>query len=253
MSGSADPLDLAHLAERLPDVHAELLRMGHTLEQLGKDVQDIEFTVEAGRLYLLQTRNAKRSPDAAIRLAVDLVADGLITSEEALTRVKPEHVEAVTKPHLSEDVRAAATVLAKGEPACPGLAFGRVVSDPHVAIFEAEDGPVVLVRRFTSPDDVHGMIAAEGICTEVGGRTSHAAVVSRELGRPCIVGCGAGMVDALEGKQVTMDGSTGEIFEGILPTVHRDPDSDPYLGQLLTWAADTQPGHPLHGLALQAT
>jgi pyruvate,orthophosphate dikinase len=251
VSGSADPLALDDLAARMPTVHAELLRAGETLENLGHDVQDIEFTVEAGRLYLLQTRNAKRSPEAAIRLAVDLANEGLITPADALARVQPEHIETAMKPRLAADVRAAATLLAKGDPACPGIASGRVVTDPHEAIFEAEDGPVVLVRRFTSPDDVHGMIAAQGVCTEVGGRTSHAAVVSRELGRPCIVGCGAGAVDILEGREITLDGGTGEVFDGILPTVRRDRESDPYLGQLLAWAADASPDHPLNRLTTQ--
>lgn len=250
VSGSADPLGLDDLAERLPDVHAELLRVGEVLEKLATDVQDIEFTVEAGRLYLLQTRNAKRSPDAALRLAVDLVTDGLIDSAEALSRVKPEQVEAVLKPRLDPEARASATLLGKGEPASPGIAAGKVVTDPHLAVFEAEDGPVVLVRHFTSPDDVHGMIAAQGICTEVGGRTSHAAVVSRELGRPCVVGCGAGTVEKLEGRTITVDGATGEIFDGIVPTVQRDAASDPYVGQLLQWAKDA--GHPLAAAASKA-
>ena len=257
VSGEVQPRDLDALREQLPEVHAALLEAGRVLEHDAGDVQDVEFTVERGRLYLLQTRSAKRSPAAALRFAVDLVRDGLTAPETALKAVRREHVEAALKPVIDPDARAGAEVLARGEPACPGVASGLAVGDSGEAerLADEEDRAVVLLRHSTSPDDVHGMIAAEGICTEVGGKTSHAAVVSRELGRPAIVGCGEGVLRPLVGRVVTMDGDRGELLAGELPTRRPTVEEHPHLAQLASWAVEHRAAvgddHPLLELAGQ--
>jgi len=216
-SGTRDCQPVSALRAVLPGVYEELLSAAATLERLGRDVQDIEFTVEEGRLWLLQTRRAKRSAQAAVRLALKLHEEGLIDAVEALRRVHPDHVKTLLLPSLQPETRLTATLLAKGLPACPGVASGRVYSDVGAAIDAAEQGEdVILVRPATSPDDVQGMLAARAIVTEVGGATSHAAIVSREIGRPAIVGCGTGIAAALEGGLVTVDGTEGEVREGIL-------------------------------------
>jgi pyruvate, orthophosphate dikinase len=250
VSGTVSPMHLDELKDRLPDIYDQLMNIGNILEQDSKDVQDIEFTLERGRLFILQTRNAKRSPAAAIRIAVHLAEEGLISREEALRRILPEHVDAVLKATIDPDVLEQAVVVATGEPACPGIAAGIAVGDSDAAIdMEAEGKAAILVRRSTSPEDVHGMIASAGICTEVGGRTSHAAVVSRELGRPSIVGCGEGALQGLIGQVITMDGDTGRIYAGELPAVQPTVQDHPALEELIRWAA-AQPdclarGHPL--------
>ncbi|MWA03200.1 pyruvate, phosphate dikinase [Actinomadura sp. LD22] len=239
VSGRHDPLGLDALAGRLPDVHAELLSAARRLEEVGKDVQDIEFTVESGRLWLLQSRSAKRSPDAAVRLAVALHEAGALTVDEALRTVAPEQVEAVCRPRVDPEAKARATLLARGEPACPGVGAGRVVLDVEEAEELAESGvDVVLARPTTDPDDVAGMVVSTAILTEIGGSTSHAAVVSRELGTPCVVGCGTGTLGALAGRQVTVDGMTGEVFEGILRLAPSSEADDPALATLGRWARE---------------
>jgi pyruvate,orthophosphate dikinase len=250
VSGTVSPLHLDELKDRMSDIYDQLMDIGKTLEQDSKDIQDIEFTVERGRLFILQTRNAKRSPAAAIRIAVHLAGEGLISREEALRRILPEHVDAVLKATIDPDALEQAVVVATGEPACPGIAAGIAVGDSDAAIdMEAEGKPAILVRRSTSPEDVHGMIAAVGVCTEVGGKTSHAAVVSRELGRPSIVGCGDGALQGLIGQVITMDGDTGRVYAGLLPAVQPTVKDHPPLEELIRWAA-VQPdvlahGHPL--------
>ncbi|MGD9527382.1 MAG: pyruvate, phosphate dikinase, partial [Pseudonocardia sp.] len=227
VSGERDPLPLAHLAERLPAVHEELLAAARRLEAVQGDVQDIEFTVERGRLYLLQTRSAKRSPHAAVRLAVDLADEGVITPAEAVGRVTAEQVRRLLRPRLDPADRDGATVLATGEPASPGVGVGVALADADEAVRRAGDGePVVFVARTTSPEDVHAMIAATAVCTETGGSTSHAAVVCRGLGRPAVVGCGPGAVERLSGREVTADGGIGTVFAGRLPLRQVDPDGD---------------------------
>ncbi|WP_205698861.1 pyruvate, phosphate dikinase [Conexibacter sp. SYSU D00693] len=236
VSGRHDPLPLSELGAREPALLEELLAAARRLEQDGRDVQDVEFTVEAGRLWLLQTRAAKRSPEATVRLAVALAQEGLLTPAEALGRVGKADVDALLRPHVPAEARAGAELLASGEPACPGVASGLVAVDAEEAEDLADEREVVLVRPTTDPDDVHGMIAATAIVTELGGSTSHAAVVSRELGRPCVVGCGAGTVDRLRGKVVTVDGGRGEVYAGELPTVATSVDEDPDLRTLRAWA-----------------
>lgn len=242
VSGRYDPQPLRALAAQLPDVHADLLSAATTLERTAHDVQDIEFTVESGRLWLLQTRAAKRSPDAAVRFAVSLYDDGIVSMDEALRLITPEQMEAVRRPRIAPRARVEAKVLARGEPACPGTASGRVVLETEQAEDLADEGiDVVLARPTTDPADVAGMIAAAAILTEIGGSTSHAAVVSRELGTPCVVGCGVGALKDLAGREVTVDGATGEVFEGVLE-IAPNADADPALETLTQWLAARRPG-----------
>nr|WP_194852902.1 pyruvate, phosphate dikinase [Nocardia sp. SYP-A9097] len=213
VSGRLTPRPLDDLAATQPEVHERLIAATQLLERDGRDLQDIEFTVEAGTLWMLQSRAAKRSARAAVRTAVAMVAEGLISADEALDRITADQVREVLRPASGDTT--GRDPLARGESACPGLASGVVVTDPDEAEARSEAGEdVILVRPTTSPDDLHGMIAARAIVTELGGTTSHAALVSRELGRPCVVGCGPGVVDALVGRTVTVDGGAGLVLDG---------------------------------------
>jgi pyruvate,orthophosphate dikinase len=184
----------------------------------------------------LQSRSAKRAPDAAVRIAVDMVSEGRIDPATALSRVSAEQVRTLLLPRLKPGAADAARIVARGEGACPGVAVGVLVSDADEAERRAATGEaVVLVRKTTSPDDIHGMIAARAVVTEQGGSTSHAAVVSRALGRPCVVGVGDGAV-ARAGETVTIDGAAGLVYAGALATeVPRESD-DARLAQLIAWA-----------------
>ncbi|MGY2059170.1 pyruvate, phosphate dikinase [Nocardia gipuzkoensis] len=242
VSGRTTPRPLEELAAALPQVHRQLVAAADLLERDGRDIQDIEFTVESGALWLLQSRPAKRSARAAVRAAVAMAEEGLIGTDEALSRVTAEHVRAVLRPATGEYT---GTPLARGESACPGLATGVVVSDPHEAERRAEAGEdVILVRPTTSPDDLHGMIAARGIVTGLGGVTSHAALVSREIGRPCVVGCGPGVVAALVGRLVTVDGGAGTVWPGRVEGRAIDASTLSDAGRLAGWA-----GTDVDGLA----
>lgn len=242
VSGRFNALPMSELEARNPEVHTELLRLASVLEREGRDVQDIEYTVESGRLYLLQTRSAKRSPDAAVRFAAQLVHENLLSEDEALAAITPGQVAALLKPHIAPEARAAARLLARGEPACPGVATGRAVSEVEEAEDLSDEGvQVVLVRTTTDPNDVSGMIVSAAIVTEIGGSTSHAAVVSRELNTPCVVGCGEGTVARLAGHEVTVDGSTGEIFDGILELTQVGEESMPALAKIGKWARKRVP------------
>ena len=217
VSGLVDVESIAALRDEQPAVYHELTDAARSLERLGSDVQEIEFTVDDGKLWLLQTRAAERSAQAAVRLAIQLRHEGIIDDAEALRRVAPAHVAALLLPTLQPETRLAAPLLAKGLPACPGVASGKAYTDVDEALDAADRGErVILVRDHTRPEDVLGMLAAQGIVTEVGGAASHAAVVSRELGRVAVVGCGRGAAAALAGKQITVDGSEGEVREGKL-------------------------------------
>ncbi len=239
VSGKHTPQPLSAMRRDNPDALEELLRAAEQLEQTECDVQDIEFTSESGKLYLLQTRTAKRAPHAAARIAADMAIEGLIEPAEALTRISPEQIRTMLRPRLAEDAAASAHVLATGESASPGVGCGIVVADPDEAERRAQAGEqVVLARVTTSPNDLHGMIAACAILTEQGGSTSHAAVVGRALGKPCVVGCGAGTVEAIVGQWVTVDGQAGTIFEGRLAVVAPDEEHDPVLRQLIHWARE---------------
>jgi pyruvate, orthophosphate dikinase len=241
VSGTHAVQTLTDLATQLPDVHSQLVEAGRLLEREHADMQDIEFTVEQGRLFLLQTRAAKRSPAAAVRTAVDFAEAGVIDRQTSLLRVTPEQVASVLQPRLAPGAETA-EVLARGEPACPGLAAGTVLSDSDTADAAAAEGrDVVLVRPTTSPEDIAGMIAARAVVTEVGGSTSHAAVVTRALGRPCVVGVGTGVTSSWNGREVTVDGGKGIVYAGHLPTDAVDVDDDPALSRLLEWARGASP------------
>jgi len=240
------------LAKDMPESHARLAELVGRLETHFRDVQDIEFTIERGELWLLQTRNAKRTAQAAVRIAVDMVSEGLITQEEALLRVSPEQVDYFLHPQLDRASGEAALEverLATGLNVSPGAAVGRVVFHPDLAVRWAheEARPVILVRPETKSDDVHGMLAAKGILTSRGGRTSHAALVARQFGKPAVVGVAELVVDLeertmrvgsrtiREGEWISIDGTTGEVYGSRLETVVPDI-RDPYLLELLGWA-----------------
>jgi pyruvate, orthophosphate dikinase len=239
---NAKPLSME---EAMPEVYGELARVFAILETHYRDMQDIEFTVERGTLWMLQTRAGKRTAKAALKIAVDMANDGLITRDEAVARVDPSALDQLLHPTL--DPNAARDVLAKGLPASPGAASGIAVFDSDVAEKRAEMGDaVILVRMETSPEDIHGMHAAKGILTARGGMTSHAAVVARGMGRPCVSGAGSLAIDAKErvfrvggrevreGDVITIDGSSGEIMAGEVPTVQPELSGD--FAALMVWA-----------------
>ena len=221
---------LASMEEAMPEVYGELAAVFDLLEKHYRDMQDIEFTVERGRLFILQTRSGKRTAKAALKMAVDMVSEGLIDEASAIRRVDPMALDQLLHPTL--DPKAERDVLAYGLPASPGAASGAIVLDADTAEKRAERGEaVILVRTETSPEDIHGMHAAKGILTARGGMTSHAAVVARGMGRPCVSGCAAvsidlakrtlriGHRDLAECDVITLDGATGAIIAGAVPTV----------------------------------
>jgi pyruvate, orthophosphate dikinase len=244
---------IAALAEEMPRIYKQFAGLCKKLEKHYREVQDIEFTIERGKLWMLQTRDAKRSAVAAVRIAVDLAKERLITREEAVARVKPEHVDYFLHPQFDPADRAAAKArgdaLASGLNVSPGAASGMLAFDADTAERwgQKEKKAVIMVRPETKPDDVHGMLAARGILTSRGGRTSHAALVARQFGKPAVVGVLAMEVDAerrqftvggrvfREGDFVSVDGTTGEVFAGELKTVIPD-FKDPHLLTLLGWA-----------------
>ena len=241
-SGLVDVEPITALRDEQPAVYDELMDAGRRLERLGSDVQEIEFTVEGGKLWLLQTRSAERSAQAAVRQALQLRHEGLIDDAETLRRVTPAYVETLLLPSLQPETRLAAPLLAKGLPACPGVVSGRAYTDVDAALDAADRGEqVILVRDHTRPEDVLGMLAAQGIVTEVGGATSHAAVVSRELGRVAVVGCGQGVAASLAGKQITVDGYEGEVREGNLTLSAWSEDETPELRELADIARKISP------------
>ena len=230
VSGTRDPEPIERMADYFPDALRELQQTAERLENHFRDAQDIEFTVQRGTLYLLQTRDAKRTTRAAVRIAVDMVDEGFIDREEAVRRIPATQLDQLLHPTVDPD--AAATLLATGLPASPGAATGRIVFDADRAVALAESGDsVVLVRRETSPDDFHGMVAAEAILTARGGMTSHAAVVARGMGKACIAGCKQLDIDETnkslqidgralsEGQWLTVDGSSGRVLLGRVPLV----------------------------------
>ncbi len=242
VSGTFDVHPIAALHDEQPSVFAGLMAAADTLERLERDVQEIEFTVEQGKLWLLQTRSAERSAQAAVRFALQLRREGLIDEAETLRRVTPAHLRTLLLPALQPEAQLGAQLLAKGLPACPGVASGRAYTDVDQALAAAEAGDdVILVRNSTSPDDVHGMLAARGIVTEVGGASSHAAVISRELGRVAVVGCGEGVAASLSGKVVTVDGNNGEVREGVLELTGWSANETPELRELAAIARQVGP------------
>jgi pyruvate,orthophosphate dikinase len=235
----------ASMEEAMPVVFAELGRVFDLLEGHYRDMQDIEFTVEDGRLWMLQTRSGKRTAKAALKIAVDMVAEGLISEAEAVLRVEAAALDQLLHPTL--DPKAPRDVIARGLPASPGAASGAVVFDSDTAEQKARAGEaVILVRTETSPEDIHGMHAARGILTARGGMTSHAAVVARGMGRPCVSGAGSISIDMatrtmscggrriVEGERITLDGATGDVMLGEVATVEPDLSGD--FGALMVWA-----------------
>jgi pyruvate,orthophosphate dikinase len=242
VSGKFTPKPLSVMREIVPQAHGELLRAASVLERDGSDVQDIEFTVQAGVLYLLQARAAKRAPAASVRFAVDMVREGIIDEKTAISRVSADQVRLLLAPRLAREPDASALVLASGDGACPGVGAGVVVTDADEAEARTKAGEaVVLARPTTSPEDVHGMLVAKAIITEAGGSTSHAAVISRALGLPCVVGCGSGTVTRLAGQTVTVEGSLGQVFEGLMDVETPDETHDERLALLAQWARGLSP------------
>jgi pyruvate, orthophosphate dikinase len=242
VSGLVDVEPISALRDEQPAIYDELCEAAANLERLESEVQEIEFTVEDGALWLLQTRAAERSAQAAVRLALQLHHEGLIDDSETLRRVTPAHVEALLSPSLQPETRLAAPLLAKGLPACPGVVSGKAYAEVDEALDAADRGEqVILVRDHTKPEDVQGMLAAQGIVTEVGGAASHAAVVSRELGRVAVVGCGQGVAASLAGKQITVDGYQGEVREGNLTLTAWSESDTPELRELAELARRVSP------------
>ncbi len=253
VSGSRQTMPIAEMKTVMPKMYAELEKYGKRLEKYYHETQDIEFTVERGKLWMLQTRNAKRTAQAAIRIAVDLAEEKLITKQEAVWRVQPEHVDFYLHPQFDIAEKKYASSrgdqIAKGLNVSPGAAVGQITFDADTAEkWSKEDKKaVIMVRPETTPNDVHGMLAAKGILTSRGGRTSHAALVARQFGIPAVVGVATMDVDVErrqftvagkvyhEGDWISLDGTTGEIFSGKIKTAEPSFD-EPYLLKLLSWA-----------------
>ncbi|PTL37809.1 pyruvate, phosphate dikinase [Alkalicoccus saliphilus] len=249
VAGTRTPQPIAALKEVMPDVFEQFSTTCQRLEKHYGDMQDIEFTVEKGKLYLLQTRNGKRTAQAAVKIAVDMKKDGVLSKEQALQRVNPDQLNQLL--HRRIDEKYVRNSLVKGLPASPGAATGKVVFTADDAEQCAKNGEkVILVRPETTPDDIHGIIAAEAVVTSRGGMTSHAAVVARGMGKACICGCD-GLKINLEDRQfsvngdtinyfdtITIDGSTGEVFKGEVPMM--EPELSGEFQELLTWADETR-------------
>jgi pyruvate,orthophosphate dikinase len=258
VAGIRNTLPISQLRADMPDIYAEFIGICEKLESHFHDMQDVEFTIEQGKLWMLQTRNGKRTARAAIKIAVDMAREGLIDEETALNRVTPEQVEMLLHPQFSESVKKEARaaerqLVYKAVNASPGAAVGQAVFDADTAEKWAKEGKsVIMVRPETKPDDVHGMIAARGILTSRGGATSHAAVVARQFGKPAV--CGAEVlqinveqrlftvqqenreIEVHEGDWISIDGGTGEVFLGSLETREPDFERETELNTLLSWA-----------------
>jgi pyruvate,orthophosphate dikinase len=251
VAGIRTPAPISQMRDEMPEVYAQFEEIAQRLERHYRDVQDLEFTIERGTLYMLQTRSAKRTAPAAVKIAVDMVGEGILSREEALGRVDPSQIVQLLLPRFDESAKADASdrFLGKGLNASPGAATGRAIFDPDRAVAARDAGdPVILVRIETSPDDVHGMLAARGVLTARGGATSHAAVVARSMGLPCVAGAealridyarrqmGAGAATVAEGEMISIDGTTGEIYAGELPTIEARFEDEHDLATLLSWA-----------------
>jgi len=251
VAGVRTPAKISQMRDELPAVYAQFEEIAQRLEGHYRDMQDLEFTIERGTLYMLQTRSGKRTAPAAVKIAVDMANEGVLTKEEALQRVDPAQIVQLLLPRFDEAAKEKVgdRLLGKGLNASPGAAVGQAIFDPDRAV-EARDAghPVILVRIETSPDDVHGMLAAKGVLTARGGATSHAAVVARSMGLPCVAGAETLKIDypkrqmragdrvITEGEVISIDGTTGEIFAGELPTIEARFEDEHDLATLLGWA-----------------
>lgn len=261
VAGIRTPLTLATLKERSPEIYGQLDDVRGKLEAHYADMQDMEFTIQQGKLFLLQTRNGKRTGAAAIKVAYDMVAEGLIDKPTAVMRVTPDQLDQVFHPMIDPDAKKRFRAIAKGLNASPGAASGQIVFTADDAEEWVKQGKkVLLVRRETSPEDIGGMNAAEGILTSTGGMTSHAAVVARGMGKPCVAGCKAAVVTDgtltidgttyREGDAITIDGSTGEVFADDLPL--KQPAVTDEIGTFLSWTDEVRAGASRPGMSEQA-
>ncbi len=251
VAGIRTPQLISELAQVMPESYKQLREITESLERHYRDMQDFEFTVEDGKLYMLQTRNGKRTGPAAVRVAVDMAGEGLISKQEAVQRVQPQQLDQLLHPVFDMASIKKLTLLATGIDASPGAAVGRAVFNSDEAVELGKTGPVILVRKETTPDDIHGMDVAKGILTAVGGKSSHAAVVARGMGRPCIVGAGSitiserakqftvevggKTITVKEGDWISMDGATAKVYLGQANTTEPDPKL-PYFAKLMSWA-----------------
>ncbi len=249
VAGIRTPTPISKLQEQLPGVYQQFIDTCDILENHYRDLQDIEFTVERGILYMLQTRNGKRTANAAVKVAVDMVAEGIISKQEAMLRVEPESINQLL--HRQIDNTVALTPIAVGLPASPGAACGKAVFDANLAEKLGQNGEkVVMVRNETTPDDIHGIIHSEGVLTARGGMTSHAAVVARGMGKPCVCGCESIKLDfqartfesngvvVKEGDIITLDGATGKVMLGEVPMI--EPTLSKEFETLLEWANEAK-------------
>ncbi|MHB8276426.1 MAG: pyruvate, phosphate dikinase [Candidatus Humimicrobiaceae bacterium] len=245
VAGIRTPKDLDKLNDEMPAIHKQLMEIFAKLEKHYKDMQDMEFTFQEGKLFMLQTRSGKRTAAAALQVAVDMFKEGLIDKKTAVMRVAPEQINQLLHKQLDKKAKEKANLIAKGLPASPGAAVGKVVFDAETAVKESEMNKVVLVRTETSPEDIEGMAVAQGILTARGGMTSHAAVVARGMGKCCVAGCESIKVNEKEqyftvknvkinkGDYITLDGSTGEVFLGKVPVV--DAELSGNFGVFMEW------------------
>ncbi len=247
VAGIRTPKDISELNNLMPEVYDEFIEVTETLEQHYKDMQDIEFTIQEGELYLLQTRTGKRTADAAVNIAVDMEEEGLIDKETAVMRIDPEDISQLLHPNFKEDELEKADLLAEGLAASPGAATGKVYFNSEDAVEAAAEGEdVILVRKETSPEDIEGMVKANGILTSRGGMTSHAAVVARGMGKCCVAGAGDIQVDESsrqffvddrvfnEGDFISLNGSTGEVYAGVIETT--DANLTENFKMLMEWS-----------------
>ena len=249
VSGSRTPTEVSGLAKEIPQAWEELMRVSNILEEHYRETQDIEFTIESGKLWMLQTRSGKRTAASAVKIAVDMVDEGLITPAEAVARISPEMIDQMLHPRFDEEALKKITPLAKGLNASPGAAVGKVYFDADTAEARSKEGePVILVRPLTEPSDVHGMLAAKGILTAEGGATSHAAVVARQLGKPCVAGCtdikinldkkffSVNQTVVKEGDYISLNGAKGTVYVGQIPVVAPRLEEQTDLLKILGWA-----------------
>jgi len=275
---NAEPIE--NLVQKMPKAYKQFMDITGKLEKHYKDMQDVEFTIERGKLWMLQTRNGKRTAKSAVKIAVEMASEGLITKEQAIQRVTPDNVDSLLHPQFDEQAMTNAekdgTFFAKGVNASPGAAVGQVYFDADMAekMAKEQKQETIMVRPFTKPDDVHGMIASQGVLTSEGGATSHAAVVARQFGIPCVVGASAIKIDlerrqmtvgekvVKEGDWISVDGTTGRVFIGKIPTISPSLEKQTELLTLLTWADEIcarknvreapAKGYPTRGLQVWA-